>query len=314
MTCDDCDATMVFHKDRRIDPARRVVRCHHCLSELLPTHCPACERRSASSGSARSASEEELSREFPDLVSGDTMLRLDSDTMRVGKDYFRALERFRSGAARVLLGTQMVAKGLDFPNVRLVGVVHADTAINLPDFRAGERTFQLISQVAGRAGRSDKAGAVIVQTLAPHTPAVRFAARHDYEGFAREEPEQRERAGLPPFARMARIVLRRGLLGGVGAGGVARGVAAGGGGRVGARPGPDALPAQPRRGKAPHRAGTARSDRGPTAGGADRGSQRRAAAQRRHRRGRCRSRGAALNRWPVSVATRRADRAHRSPG
>lgn len=210
MTCDDCDATMVFHKDKRLDPARGgMVRCHHCLAEkLLPANCPACERKVSVFGLGTQRVEEELAREFPELVSGDTMLRLDSDTMRVGRDYFRALDRFRSGVARVLLGTQMVAKGLDFPNVRLVGVVHADTAINLPDFRAGERTYQLISQVAGRAGRGDKPGTVIVQTLAPDTPAVRFAARHDYEGFAADELVQRERVGLPPYARMARIVLR----------------------------------------------------------------------------------------------------------
>lgn len=210
MTCDDCDATMVFHKDKRLDPGRGgVVRCHHCLAEkLLPSHCPSCERKVSVFGLGTQRVEEELARDFADLRSGDTMLRLDSDTMRGGRDYFLALERFRKGDARVLLGTQMVAKGLDFPNVRLVGVVHADTAINLPDFRAAERTFQLVSQVAGRAGRSDKPGVVIVQTLAPNTPAVRFASRHDYEGFAQEELSQRERAGLPPFARMARIVIR----------------------------------------------------------------------------------------------------------
>src|SRR5690606_21604605 len=152
--------------------------------------------------------EEELTREIPELVSGQTLLRLDSDTMRAGRDYFRALERFRAGEARVLLGTQMVAKGLDFPNVRLVGVVHADTAINLPDFRAAERTFQLVSQVAGRAGRGDAAGVVIVQTLEPNSPAIRHAAKHDYDGFAEEELAQRKEAGLPPVTRMARIVVR----------------------------------------------------------------------------------------------------------
>ena len=208
LTCDDCDATMVFHKDRRLERGG-VVRCHHCLAErLLPTNCPVCDRKASVFGLGTQRVEEELTREIPELVVGATLLRLDSDTMRGGRDYFRALERFRSGQARVLLGTQMVAKGLDFPNVRLVGVVHADTAINLPDFRAAERTFQLVSQVAGRAGRSGKPGMVIVQTLEPNSPAIRYASKHDYAGFASMELAQRDRAGLPPVTRMARIVVR----------------------------------------------------------------------------------------------------------
>ena len=120
-------------------------------------------------------------------------------------DYFDALDRFGRGEARVLLGTQMIAKGLDYPNVRLIGVVNADTALNLPDFRASERTFQLVAQVAGRAGRSaeSRAARVIVQTLNPHDPAILAAARHDFPGFARDELRLRAAAGLPPCARMS---------------------------------------------------------------------------------------------------------------
>lgn len=136
------------------------------------------------------------------------MMRVDGDTMGSAKDYFEALSRFAAGDVRVLLGTQMIAKGLDFPNVRLVGVISADTALTLPDFRAGERTFQLVSQVAGRAGRGEKVGRVIVQTMEPESSAIQHAARHDYESFAREELETRAMAGLPPVTRMARIVLR----------------------------------------------------------------------------------------------------------
>src|SRR5690606_24859086 len=106
--------------------------------------------------------------------------RVDSDTMRTAKDYFHALAGFGAGRVRVLVGTQMIAKGLDFPNVRLVGVVNADTALSIPDFRATERTFQLVCQVAGRAGRSTDPGRVIVQTMGPQTPAIWHASRHDY--------------------------------------------------------------------------------------------------------------------------------------
>src|SRR5262249_52891636 len=139
---------------------------------------------------------------------GQTMRRVDSDTMGHARDYFEALAAFASGRVRVLLGTQLIAKGLDYPNVRLVGVVDADTALNLPDFRASERTFQLVSQVAGRAGRGAAPGRVIVQTYAPGTAAIRFAAAHDYTGFANQELAERRRAGLPPGRRMARIMVR----------------------------------------------------------------------------------------------------------
>jgi primosomal protein N' (replication factor Y) len=136
------------------------------------------------------------------------MLRLDSDTMRSAGDYYDALERFGRGDVRMLVGTQMIAKGLDYPGVRLVGVVNADTAVHLPDFRAGERTFQLVSQVAGRAGRGDSAGQVIVQTFQPGMPAIALAAAHDYETFAAAEIRDRRRLDLPPITRLARIIVR----------------------------------------------------------------------------------------------------------
>jgi primosomal protein N' (replication factor Y) len=128
--------------------------------------------------------------------------------MRTGRDYHRSLEAFRRHEVDLLVGTQMIAKGLDFANVRLVGVISADTALNLPDFRATERTFQLVAQVAGRSGRAEHAGRVIVQTFTPDHPAIRLAADHDYAGFATAELEQRRRLGLPPISRMARLVLR----------------------------------------------------------------------------------------------------------
>ncbi|MBL0921350.1 MAG: primosomal protein N' [Phycisphaerales bacterium] len=209
MMCSECDAAMVLHLTS--GPLRGVVRCHHCLAEQrLPDHCPQCDRRVNVFGLGTQRVEAELSRVFPQLVEGATMLRVDSDTMRTGKDYFRALDAFARGEARVLLGTQMLAKGHDFPNVRLVGVVHADTALHMPDFRAAERTFQLVSQVAGRAGRpgDGAAGRVIVQTMNPQSAPIRLAAAHDYRGFAKQELEIRRQAALPPFARMARVVVR----------------------------------------------------------------------------------------------------------
>ena len=118
------------------------------------------------------------------------------------------LEAFRNGKARILLGTQMVVKGLDFPNVTLVGVINADTSIHMPDFRASERTFQFLAQVAGRTGRGPKGGRVIVQTFEPDQSCIRDAARHDYEAFARRELEERRRYGYPPFTRLARLIYR----------------------------------------------------------------------------------------------------------
>jgi primosomal protein N' (replication factor Y) len=208
MTCDHCDVTMVYHVNRKL-PTGGYVRCHHCLAEQkLPVNCPQCGNRIVPFGLGTQRVEEELQRIFPQLIEGRTMLRVDSDAMRGAASFHDALARFGSGEVKLLLGTQMIAKGLDFPGVRLVGVVNADTSINLPDFRAAERTFQLVNQVAGRCGRGDDAGRVIVQSFAPRTPAIQLAAAHDYEAFAALELEQREACGLPPIGRMVRIVVR----------------------------------------------------------------------------------------------------------
>lgn len=203
-TCDYCDATMVYHRDARL-PLGGVVMCHHCEAEqVLPQHCPTCGKRVTTFGLGTQRVEEEIGTKFP----GASYLRMDSDTMRSGRDYHESLDAFRRGDVRILLGTQMIAKGLDFPNVRLVGVVSADTAINLPDFRAAERTFQLIAQVAGRAGRGEHPGRVIVQTFNPEDASITLAARHDYVAFAQRELGIRAKVGLPPATRMARIVIR----------------------------------------------------------------------------------------------------------
>lgn len=212
MPCEACDAAMVLHRGRHM-PRGQLVRCHHCLAEqLVPAICPVCGKKTISLGLGTQRVEEELAREFG-LAAGEDLLRVDSDTMASARDYFAALDRFARGEARVMLGTQMIAKGLDFPGVGLVGVISADTALNLPDFRSAERTFQLVSQVAGRAGRGNEPGLVIVQTMSPGATAIRCAARHDYFGFASAELAVRAGAGLPPLARMARIVCRDTVLG-----------------------------------------------------------------------------------------------------
>jgi primosomal protein N' (replication factor Y) (superfamily II helicase) len=208
MECDDCDASMVLHR-HDATPAGQLLRCHHCLAEqVVPVRCPLCGRAPIAMGVGTQKLEDELSRKFPALRPGETMVRVDGDTMRTAKDYFEVLARFGRGEIRLLLGTQMIAKGLDFPNVRLVGVINADMGLALPDFRSAERTFQLVCQVAGRAGRGEHAGRVVVQTCNPDAPCIQRAAAHDYVGFAQEELAVRKRSGLPPWKRMARVVVR----------------------------------------------------------------------------------------------------------
>jgi len=213
LECDQCTATMVFHKNRL--PQGRSgsgghLKCHHCLSmQELPLQCPRCAKKLILFGSGTQRLEEELCAKFGiDSEKAGGLLRLDSDTMHNARDYFSALERFRTGQVRMLIGTQMIAKGLDFPNVSLVGVISADTALATPDFRAGERAFQLVAQVAGRAGRATAGGRVIVQTMEPRHPAILAAAQHDYRAFADTELEFRKTFELPPVGRMARLIFR----------------------------------------------------------------------------------------------------------
>jgi primosomal protein N' (replication factor Y) len=196
--CPDCSSTLVFHKGRR-----RTI-CHLCghAAELVET-CPECHGRTlkpVGCGTERVA--EEAEQAWP----GVSLVRVDSDSVR-GKSLEEALETFRRGDARILVGTQMVAKGHHFPDVTLVGIVNADTALHLPDFRANERTFSLIAQVGGRAGRGTRGGRVLVQTYNPTHYAVALAAQHDYETFAQKELEERELLGLPPERRAALLVM-----------------------------------------------------------------------------------------------------------
>jgi primosomal protein N' (replication factor Y) (superfamily II helicase) len=214
VSCKYCDVGMVYHrtKDTPVHSGTTAkaigtgqLHCHYCMAvNPLPSVCPDCGHKLSLFGLGTQRVEEELQMKFPDL----TYSRVDSDTMRQAHDYERVMSDFGSGKVKLLMGTQMIAKGLDFPNVTLVGVVSGDTALMLPDFRAAERTFQLITQVAGRAGRGEKPGNVILQTFMPDDPTIQSAIRQNYLGFAHRELELRRQAQLPPFARLVRIVMR----------------------------------------------------------------------------------------------------------
>jgi len=198
--CPSCDVGLTYHAK-----AGRL-QCHYCgHKEEPPETCPACGTETVNYwGTGTQRVEQEILRKFPDIRLG----RMDADAMRRRGGHSVLLTAFRDGEVDLLLGTQMVAKGLDFPNVTVVGVVNADVALSLPDFRANERTFQLITQVAGRAGRGPKGGEVFVQTFQPDHLTIQLAARHDYAAFAADELESRQRLGYPPFGRLARIVVR----------------------------------------------------------------------------------------------------------
>ncbi len=198
VTCPRCSVSMTLHR------ARGTVLCHHCGRESQPPRqCPGC----GAPGVARlGAGTERLEDVVRAVFPGARVARMDSDSMHGRESYERVLAALGRGAIDVLVGTQMIAKGLHFPRVTVVGVISADVGLALPDFRAAERTFQLVAQVAGRAGRADAVGRVVVQTHQPRHPALLAAARHDFDGFAAEETAERRRHGWPPFARLVRAV------------------------------------------------------------------------------------------------------------
>jgi len=213
--CKNCDVTLTFHK-KKLPQAGRVrtilgrsldygyAVCHYCLAQtLVPEKCPLCGKGLAMIGLGSQRLEEQLKKQFPHA----RISRIDSDSM-TGKNYYRILQDFSDGKIDILAGTQMLAKGLHFPNVTLVGIISADTSLLLPDFRANERTFQLICQVAGRAGRSAKKSIVFVQTFLPRQPAIRFALESDFDGFVTEELKHRKLCHLPPFWRISAVTMR----------------------------------------------------------------------------------------------------------
>ena len=190
-TCPNCDISLTLHMDTK------TMNCHYCgFSKEIPHVCPNCQSRSIRYyGTGTQKAYDELTELFPEA----RILRMDVDTTRKKGSHQTLLDQFGKGEADILLGTQMIAKGLDFPNVTLVGVLNADTALNLPDFRSSERTFQLLTQVAGRAGRAEKAGQVLIQSYNPNHYAIRFAKDQDYEGFYAYEMGIRRQLGYPPY-------------------------------------------------------------------------------------------------------------------
>ena len=200
--CPNCSISLTYHRHNQ------KLICHICgHSAAAPNVCPEpnCKNpaiRYAGIGTERV--EETLPKLFPKA----RIARMDSDSLKRKDDFRRILGDFRTGKIDILLGTQMIAKGLHFPNVTLVGIIYADLTLHMPDFRAGERTFQLLTQVAGRAGRGDIEGEVVVQAFTPFHPAIQYARKHDFLGFYDQEIEFREQLQYPPFARIAMLTLR----------------------------------------------------------------------------------------------------------
>jgi primosomal protein N' (replication factor Y) (superfamily II helicase) len=198
--CRFCDLAMTYHRDREI------LLCHYCGFEAPPPErCRHCEHVAIRyQGLGTEKLQTEIEEKFPGFV----VRRMDSDSMRRRGSHGQVLSAFRRGLIHILLGTQMIAKGLDFPNVTLVGVVNADIGLNFPDFRAAERTFQLLSQVAGRTGRGAAGGKVLIQTYNPEHPSIALAATHDFAGFAAIETAHRQSHNYPPYSRLIRLIVR----------------------------------------------------------------------------------------------------------
>jgi primosomal protein N' (replication factor Y) len=195
--CGDCAVTMTYHS------ATDELKCHYCgRTRPVRSVCPECGKPYLKLfGIGTQKVEEEVKKRFPEA----RVLRMDLDTLQKKDEHFRIYERFKKGGADILVGTQMIAKGFDFENVSLVGVIAADTSLYFPDYRSAERTFQLIEQVSGRSGRRGE-GLVVVQTYVPEHYAIQYAARHDYEGFYEKEAGLRAKSFLPPFGLFIRFI------------------------------------------------------------------------------------------------------------
>ncbi|MDI7741608.1 primosomal protein N' [Lysinibacillus fusiformis] len=197
LQCENCDISLTYHRKNE------KCKCHYCGYEIhVPKTCPQCQSEHIRFfGTGTQKVEEELAKFFP----GVRVLRMDVDTTRAKGSHEQLLDAFGQGEADILLGTQMIAKGLDYPNITLVGVLSADTSLHLPDFRAAEKTFQLLTQVSGRAGRHEKPGEVVVQTYTPEHYAIELSEAQDYEPFYEREMHMRHQAGYPPYYYLALI-------------------------------------------------------------------------------------------------------------
>jgi primosomal protein N' (replication factor Y) (superfamily II helicase) len=201
--CPNCSVALTFHRHPAV--AGRL-SCHLCgHTAAVPKKCPACGKDALIyAGFGTEKVESTVAHIFPKAI----VRRMDADSMTRKEAYRETLRNFRTGKIDILVGTQMIAKGLHFPNVTLVGIINADLALHLPDFRAGERTFQLLTQVAGRAGRGETPGEVFVQTYTPFSPSIQFARHHDFAGYFQQELEFRERCDFPPFKHAILITVR----------------------------------------------------------------------------------------------------------
>ena len=197
--CEDCDVSLTYHKSENVLKCHCCGRRYHALSK-----CPNCGSTEIKQGRTGT---EKVVEELKNLFPSARILRMDNDTTARKDSYFDILDAFAAGKADILVGTQMIAKGHDFPNVTLVGILEADAALYFSDYRSSERTFQLVTQVAGRAGRADKKGRVILQTYAPRHYVFRFASTYDYQGFWRKEINTRMVTKFPPFTMVVRVLV-----------------------------------------------------------------------------------------------------------
>ena len=203
-TCPQCSVGLTYHSSKGL------AVCHMCgHKQLILEHCPHC---GSTEVQYRGAGTQRIEQELMRIAGKNAIVRMDSDTTQAHDAHYRLLEEFRSGSAPILLGTQMVAKGHDIPEVTLVGVISADQSLFIPDFRSGERTFQLITQVAGRAGRGQTPGLVILQSFFPDNYAITAASKQDFDDFAEQELPQREELGFPPYRRLILIELSSDVL------------------------------------------------------------------------------------------------------
>ena len=206
MQCENCAIALTHHKPGEGSPTGQRLKCHYCgYEKTVPRRCPKCESEHLFYlGAGSQQGEERLQELFPEARIG----RMDRDTIRNRFDMEHLLGRMHSGQVNLLVGTQMIAKGHDIHGVTFVGVVGADHALGLPDFRAAERVFQLLTQVSGRAGRGDLPGNVLVQSYYPEHYAIQFAAQHDFRGFVKKEMQYRKWMHYPPHAVLANIIIQ----------------------------------------------------------------------------------------------------------